>query len=417
VKVLLVHNHYQWVGGEDQSFEDEARLLQANGHHVLRYTVHNKEIPAMNRAALAMRTLWNRKVYRALHALLQGERPAVMHCTNIFPLISPSAYFAAQREGVAVVQSLRNYRLLCPGALFLRNRKPCEDCLGKRFAWPALVHRCYREELPATAVLASMNAIHGTAGTWRSAVDLFFTPSEFARNKFIQGGFDAQRIAVKPNFVFPDAGAGDGSAGGAIFVGRLSEEKGVQVLLDAWLHHDIRMTLRIVGDGPLWETVEAACRKSSRIVWLEQLPHAEALAHVGRASLLIAPSITYETFGRTVVEAFAKGTPVLTSDSGASAELITSGINGELFRAGDAADLAAKVNELSADPSLLQRMREAARHEYLRKYNGEMNLIEIYERAIALRNGKPVAEAASEPLPTIRQSPISRPAAASASSR
>ncbi|HYO10582.1 MAG TPA: glycosyltransferase family 4 protein [Tepidisphaeraceae bacterium] len=392
MKVLLCHNHYQQPGGEDQSFDDEARLLEARGHTVLRFTLHNNVIPQMGRLRLAARTLWHGDVYRRLRDLLRAERPQVMHCTNTFPLISPAAYYAARRAGVPVVQSLRNYRLLCANSLFLRDGRACEECLGRKVQWPAIVHRCYRGELGATAMVAAMVSAHRAVGTWRRAVDMYFTPSEFARRKFIEGGFSPDRIAVKPNFVFPDPGVGAGARGGAIFVGRLAPEKGIEVLLDAWLRHGLQLPLRIIGDGPLAERVADACRRSDRIEWLGRRPLAEALSHIGDASLLVAPSITYETFGRSVAEAFAKGTPVLVSDYGASAELVTSGVSGLHFRSGDADDLAAKVRELTGDPTRLARMREPARLEYVQKFNGDINydrLMSIYDRAISFHGAPP----------------------------
>jgi glycosyltransferase involved in cell wall biosynthesis len=397
VKVLLVHNHYQQPGGEDQSFDDEARLLEAHGHSVVRFTLHNDAIATMGRLRLAARTLWNGDVYRRLRDLIRAERPGIMHCTNTFPLVSPSAYYAARRERVAVVQSLRNYRLLCANSLFLRDGQACEKCLGRSIPWPAVAHGCYRGERAATGVVAAMTSLHRAAGTWKRAVDMYFTPSEFARRKYIEGGFDGDRIAVKPNFVFPDPGPGTGAAGGAIFVGRLSPEKGVEVLLDAWLKHGVELPLTIVGDGPLADQVADACRKSAgRIEWLGRRPLGKALSLVGDASLLVSPSITYETFGRTVVEAFAKGTPVLTSDYGASAELVTDGVTGSHFRTGDAAHLAAKVRELTDDATRLSRMREQARFEYIAKYNGGTNykrLISIYEQAIAIADRRESAGA------------------------
>ena len=389
LKILLCHNYYQQNGGEDQSFEDEARLLEAYGHQVLRFTVHNNELGGMHRVRLAGKTLWNHEIYRQLRDLLRAERPAVMHCTNTFPLVSPAAYYAARREGVAVVQSLRNYRLMCANALFLRNESPCEKCLRRAVPWPALMHRCYRGDVAATAVITAMVAAHRVAGTWRRCVDMYFTPSEFARRKFEAAGFAGGHIAVKPNSVFPEPQAGNGSAGGAIFVGRLAPEKGVGVLLDAWLRHDVPVRLKIIGNGPLAGRVSEACRRCDRIEWLGQLALSEVLKHVGEASLLVYPSIAYETFGRSVVEAFAVGTPVLTSNSGASAELVTSGITGMYFRAGNSADLAAKLREMMATPTLLKRMRGPARDEYLRKYNSDISyarLLSIYEQAIARRS-------------------------------
>jgi glycosyltransferase involved in cell wall biosynthesis len=229
---------------------------------------------------------------------------------------------------------------------------------------------------------------HRALGTWDRAVDAYYTPSEFARRKFIQAGFDPDRIAVKPNCVFPDPGPGSGAAGGVVFLGRLAPEKGIEILLNAWLGRDLNVPLAIIGDGPMAPQVQQAAARCDRIRWLGHLPLREALRQVGEASLLVSPSIAYETFGRSVVEAFAKGTPVLASDGGASAELIREGQTGLHFRAGDADDLAQKVRRLMNDPALLSQMRGAARDEYLQKYNGDMNyraLIAIYEQAITRR--------------------------------
>lgn len=385
MKILLVHNYYQQTGGEDQSFEDEALLLETHGHTVLRFTLHNKSIGGMPTSRLAVRTIWNGQVYRQLRDLMRRERPQVMHCTNIFPLISPAAYYAARAEGVPVVQSLRNYRLICANSLLLRDGKTCEKCVKRAVPWPAMIHRCYRGHFRATTVIATMLGLHRALGTWRKAVDLFVTPSEFARQKHIAGGFDPAKIVVKPNFVYPDPLAGTGSKGGAIYAGRLSPEKGIDVLLTAWLEHGLTLPLTIIGDGPMADRVRDACQRSKHIQWLGYRPPEETRELIGEAALLVTPSITYETFGRSVAEAFAKGTPVLTSDCGASADLVTPLINGDHFRRGDATDLARKINELTADPLRLSRMRDAARQEFVRKYTGSSNhakLTAIYEQII-----------------------------------
>jgi glycosyltransferase involved in cell wall biosynthesis len=387
MKILLCHNHFQQPGGEDQSFEDEARLLEARGNQVLRFTLHNDAIHQMNRLRLAARTMWHGDVYRRLRHLMRAERPQVMHCTNTFPLISPAAYYAARAENVPVVQSLRNYRPLCANGFLLRDGRVCEDCVGRCAPWPGVLHRCYRADASATAIVTLMIGAHRALGTWQSAVDLYFTPSEFARRKFIAGGFAPDSIAVKPNFVFPDPHAGTGTAGGAIFVGRLSPEKGIQTLLDAWLHHAPPLPLKIVGDGPLADRVRDACRRSEHIVWVGRRSIGEVLDQIGEAALLVSPSIWYETFGRTLIEAFAKGTPVVSSsDGGASTELVAPGRTGLHFRTNDPADLAAKVREVVEHPAQLAMMREHARQEYLRKYTADANyeiLMGIYDRAIA----------------------------------
>jgi glycosyltransferase involved in cell wall biosynthesis len=386
MKVLLCHNYYQQRGGEDESFDAEARLLEAHGHEVHRHTVHNESIGRSGGWRTAMQSVWNRTSYASVRQLIRDVRPDVMHCTNTFPLLSPSVYAAAARECVPILQSLRNYRLLCPSALLLRNGAVCTECLGRTVAWPGIAHGCYRGSRAASAVVAGMTAIHRLAGTWRKYVDLYFTPTEFARQQFVSAGFAPERIAVKPNFIDPDPGPGDGADGFAVFVGRLSEEKGIATLLSAWSRLAGRIPLKIVGDGPLASQVVAATRNDGSVEWVGARPHAEVLDLVGRAQVLVMPSIWYETFGRTVIEAFARGTPVIASRLGCMAELVTDGFNGRLFRPGDTADLAATVRRVFDETSAGSGMRAAARDTYAAQYTGEINhrlLIELYERACA----------------------------------
>ena len=395
MKILLCHNYYQQRGGEDESFEAEARTLEEFGHSVVKYTRHNDDIQEMGRVEVAAKTLWSRETYSELRHLIRRERPAVMHCTNTFPLISPSAYKAARAEGIPVVQSLRNYRLLCPSALFLRDGKVCEDCLGKSVPWPSVQHSCYRDSRAASTVVASLTVLHRTIGTWRRDVDLYFTLTEFARRMFVEGGIPAMRIAVKPNCVNPDPGPGTGRGGYVVFAGRLSSEKGIDTLLEAWKRLARPVHLKIVGDGPLADRVKQAAESNPNIEYLGRRPLPELLDVIGEAACLVMPSVWYETFGRTIIEAYSKGTPVIASRLGAMAELVEEGRTGSLFAAGDAADLAASVDRLLAEPTALARMREAARAEFEAKYTAAANylqLIAIYERAIR-RGAKKLQEA------------------------
>jgi glycosyltransferase involved in cell wall biosynthesis len=342
---------------------------------------------------VAARTFWNARSRRELSRLIDAERPDLMHCTNTFPLISPSAYSAAHRAGVPVVQSLRNYRQLCPNALLLREGRVCEDCLGKRIAWPGVQHGCYRGSRLATAVVAGMTAAHRLLGTWRHSVDQYFTLTEFARAKFIAAGWPADKIAVKPNFVDPDPGAARGDGGYAIFVGRLSEEKGIACLLDAWRRLEQPIPLKIVGRGPLEGAIREAASSQPHIELIGHRPIAEVLDLLGAARLLVMPSIWYETFGRTIIEAYAKGTPVVASRLGAMAELVAEPHSGLLFEPRDPRDLALKVSSLWNDAPTLARMRLAARQQFENHYTADTNyrqLLSIYgeARASFLRSGR-----------------------------
>jgi glycosyltransferase involved in cell wall biosynthesis len=403
MKGLLCHCYYQQRGGEDESFDAEARLLEEQGHEVVRFTRQNDAVYGMGRWQLLRDTFWSRSVFRDVRALIRRVQPEVMHCTNTFPLISPAAYRAAQAEGVPVVQALRNYRLLCPGALFLRNGRVCEDCLGKRLAWPGVRHACYRKSRGGSAVVAALVGAHHVLGTWARAVTLFFTPSAFARQKFLQAGFPAAHIAVKPNFVAPDPGVGPGTGGYAVFVGRLAPEKGITTLLAAWARLRGRLNLKVIGDGPLSGQVREAIRPGSGIEWLGRRPLAEVLHLLGDAAFLVMPSVWYETFGRTIIEAFARGTPVIASRLGAMAELVDDGRTGLLVEAGDPIDLEAKVRQLLDDSQALARMRREARAVYERQYTAEVNhhlLLDLYTRALAL-NGARQPTRTTNPVPLL----------------
>lgn len=389
MKVLAIHNYYQQPGGEEQIFNTEATLLQSHGHEVLRYTLSNDQIGQTHPLVLAKRTLWNRVVYQELRSLARQEKPDIAHFHNTFPLISPAAYYALKQEGVPVVQTLHNYRLLCPNALFFRNGRVCEDCLGKSLPLPGIIHGCYRGSRSASAMVAATVSFHSWLDTWNKAVDRFIVYSQFAMNKFIQGGLPAEKLAFKTNFLHPAPPPGRGKGGYALFVGRLSVEKGLGVMLDAWRQLGGRIPLKILGDGPMAGLVTQAMQDMPEIEWLGRRSLEEVYEVLGDAAFLVFPSEWYETFGRVAIEAFAKGTPVLASNIGAIAELVDHKRTGLLFRPGDPTDLATQINWLLAHPQILDQMRQEARTEFEAKYTATENykqLIEIYQAAINQNN-------------------------------
>ncbi len=383
LKVLACHNHYQSPGGEDESFATEVRLLRSRGHEVITYTKHNDTIREMSGFELTGRTIWSRTVYREIRDLIRRERPGILHCSNPFPLLSPALYYAARRMGVPVVQSLRNYRLLCPSAILHRGGRICEDCAGRSVPWPGVRHRCYRGSLGASTVTATMVSLHRAVGTWRRAVDRYVALTEFARRKFIGGGLPPGRIACKPNFVHPDPGPGSGRGEYAVFAGRLTAEKGVQTLLGAWSRTPSAPRLRIFGEGPLGDAVRDAAAGDPRIEWRGHRPPEEVLAALGDARFSVMPSEWYETFGRIIVESYARAVPVIASRLGAMEELVDHGRTGLLFRPGDPDDLAAKIRALETRD--LGPMRGEARREFEERFTAEPNyrqLLSIYESAI-----------------------------------
>jgi glycosyltransferase involved in cell wall biosynthesis len=388
MRVLTVHNNYRLPGGEEQIFAAESALLEAHGHEVFRYTLDNDDISTVNPLLLAKNTIWNSNVYRELRSLIREKQPQVAHFHNTFPLISPAAYYAARDEGVAVIQTLHNYRLLCPNALFFREGRVCEDCLGQIFPIPGIVHGCYRGNRRDSAMVAATTSFHNILGTWTKAVDKFIVVSQFAMDKFIQGGLPADKLVWKPNFLQTEPEPGAGQGGYAVYVGRLSIEKGLGVLLDAWRKLDRQFPLKILGDGPMAGLVTEAMQEMPQIEWLGRRPSHEVYDIVGNAAFLVFPSEWYETFGQVAIEAFAKGTPVVASDIGAIPELVHHQ-TGLLFRPSDPTDLAAKIDWLLAHPQALAELRLTARAEFEAKYTANDNyqrLMTIYHSALGSAN-------------------------------
>lgn len=389
MRILSIHNRYQIRGGEDECHEAEVNLLREIGHQVEVYEENNDRVATLGNLPMAARTVWSQEAYETVRSRLTAQPYDVVHVQNFFPLISPSVYYAAKAEGVPVVQTLHNYRLLCPNALFFRDGRICEDCLGKFVPYAGVQHGCYRNSQIASGGVATMLTVHRAMSTWTKMVDLYIALTEFARQKFIDGGLPAERIMVKPNFVSPDPGPGTGNGGYALFVGRLSTEKGLDTLLAAWEHLSTQIPLKIVGDGPLADQVAKATQRLSQVEWLGRRPMAEVYALMGEAVFLVFPSKWYETFGRVAVEAFAKGTPVIAANIGAIAELVDSGRTGLHFRPGDTEDLIAQVEWLLANPVKLAQMRQEARAEFEDKYTAEKNyqkLKDIYIQAQTICN-------------------------------
>jgi glycosyltransferase involved in cell wall biosynthesis len=384
MQIVSVHNRYQIRGGEDEVCDAERRLLKQHGHLVNLYEEQNDRISELGALQTATTTIWSTETYQALKQQFAQTSYDVVHVHNFLPLISPSVYYAARDSKIPVVQTLHNYRMLCPNALFFRDGKVCEDCLGKTIPWTGVQHSCYRESRAASAVVAAMLTTHNLLNTWSNTVTLYIALTEFARSKFIEGGIPPGKIVVKPHFVDPDPGVGEGQGGYALYVGRLSVEKGLDVLLDAWKHLSEKVPLKIVGDGPLRDCVIEATQQFPHVEWLGRRPNEEVYALMGEAMMLIFPSKWYETFGRVAIEAFAKGTPVVAARIGAIAELVEPGRVGLHFEPSNAEDLATQVDWLISHPAQLTQMRQESRAEFEARYTAEKNyhqLIEIYDRA------------------------------------
>jgi len=400
LKIISVHNRYVQPGGEDRVFESEAQLLKECGHQVTQVQEQTTYPDGVvKKLGVAVDCIWSRRWYAEFRQMLQKARPDVVHIHNFFPLISPSVYYACRREGVPVVQTLHNYRLLCASAELYRDGKVCEECLHHGLR-RGVRYGCYQGSKLGTAALSLMVGVHRSLRTWTNLVDCYIALTEFARHKLIEGGLPEDRIRVKPNFVLPDpgskwtgskaTGSKEGSGEYALFVGRLVQSKGLFSMMKAWERMPANIPLLIAGDGPCREQLESALKdgKLRSGTYLGRLSAPDTFAAMKKARFLIFPSEWYEGFPVTIAESFACGVPVICSRLGSMQEIVTDGRTGLHFQAGDAEDLARKVQWAWEHPDEMDDMGRRCRQQFEGKYTAARNigmLEEIYEFAMASR--------------------------------
>ena len=251
MKIILVHCQYQQPGGEDVVFDQERQLLERAGHEVVVFHRSNWEVNSysgVKRLVLVQKAIWNDSARRTFAELLRAQKPDLVHVHNTWVMISPSIYSACHEAGVPVVQTLHNYRLMCPVGTFFRDGTICKEC-KEHTLWRSVRYGCYRQSRPSTAAVALMLAVHRLRGTWTTGIH-YIALSQFSRNEFLEAGLPAEKVSVKPNFVYPDPGMRADSGDYALFVGRLSPEKRVSTVLDAWTRLASPIPLIIVGGGP-----------------------------------------------------------------------------------------------------------------------------------------------------------------------
>jgi glycosyltransferase involved in cell wall biosynthesis len=397
LRILVVQNHYIGFAGDDVVVANESSLLSAKGHEVSLWSVHNKDLITLrSRIHTALSLTYSRQSKAGLSRHITEFRPDVMHCHNLFPQITVSAYDAAAEAGIPIVQTLHDFRSVCciNGFLF-RNGRICELCVAGSSYWGAW-HRCYRDSWLGSFVTAHALDRQRRAGTLQQRVECFIALSEPSRRQFIAAGLPEERIVVKPNFM-SDPGTPPGcSRHGALFVGRLSPEKGLQTLVKAW--EGIEFPLRILGGGPLRPYISPDLSR-----WISVLghrPHAEVGPAMRQARFLVMPSEYIEGFPMVIVEAFANGLPVIASRLGTMADVIEDGVTGLHFTAGDPDDLAAKVAWAITHYDRMAEMGSAARRVYEKRFSEETNydaLLTIYRDAISAGagSGKFAGKAAS----------------------
>ena len=384
LRILILHNKYIQHGGEDTVFELEKKMLNSKTNTVDTVVLDNKKILSSDnfKNLLLLVKLNNLNRIRATVDHFSTSAFNVAHVHNFFPLFTPNIHRVLAEKKIPRVQTLHNYRIICPGALLTRNGSPCELCVQGTFRY-SVIHKCYRDSRILSLLVAQMNHTHRKENTWQTYINRFISLTQFAKDKFVDSGISKHLISVKPNFIFDPYRESKfhlENRAGAVYVGRLSEEKGIDTLLLGWKR--ITPILKIVGVGPFLLSRQTL---QPNIFIMGQQMQPETYGIIASSCFLVLPSTCYEGFPMVILEAFAHGTPVLCSRLGSMAEIVEDGVTGLHFEAGNPDDLAEKAQWMFDHPIQVREMGENARQEYLKKYTPEVNykmLMNIYREAI-----------------------------------
>lgn len=387
MKILFVHNYYQQAGGEDKVVKNEIDMLKNKGHVVELFNMSNDELINLNhlkKIGLFTKTIWSFSSYKRILNKINTFNPDIVHFHNFFPLISPSAYYACKKMNKPVVQTLHNYRLICPSATLLRNGEICERCLDNSLV-NAVKYKCYRNSRAQTATVVSMLKFNRILKTWTRKVDKYICLTDFAKEKMSQGGIPKDKITIKPNFIERNQHVNSKRENYVLFVGRISEEKGLSVLLSSWfnLKNKNDMKLIIIGDGPD-KTLLEETYKDDTVIFKGKRNSIEVLEYMQKAKFLVMPSIWYEGFPMTIVESYSVGTPVIASNIGSLKEVVKDGISGYHFINRDTESLT-NVLDKAINNKDINKLIANSYQEYQTKYSKEINykfLLNIYTNLI-----------------------------------
>lgn len=401
MKVLLAHSHYgsSAPSGENRVFELERNLLIEAGHDVRCIEKYGDNLRDKGLRGLvigAAVTPWNPFTANEMRRAVAEFRPDIVHVHNSFPILSPAVLPAAQ--GTARVLTLHNYRLGCAAGIPMRDGGVCTKCLDRRSVLPALRYGCYRGSRLATLPLAAKISLHRRRGTWQSDVEAFIALTAFQAGVMVNMGFPSDRMHIKPNF-YPNSPAFqpyDARPDRVVFVGRVSEEKGVVDLIEAWIGWEQQQIqspppafpeLRVIGGGPLLEQLRNRAKQSPSIRFLGQLSSSDTQREIAAARLLVLPSRWFEGFPMVLPEAFAFGTPVLVSEIGPLPALANES-GGETFKTGDPTSLKSALSRIWSRRDQLKIASLKAHTCFTSKYTASSNystLLDIYHKAIETR--------------------------------
>ncbi len=381
MRILIIHNYYQKAGGEDIVFSQELGLLRENGHQVESLTFSNKTIDSTWKSILYFfKSIYNPASARVLRKRIKAFKPDLIHIHNTFLVASPSVYRTAAKMGIPVVQTLHNYRLICPSATLYYKGNIYTKSINKLFPFDAIFKGVYRNSIAHTFLVATISGIHKIFGTYKRSIAKFIVLSDFSKELFMKSSLhlDEAQVIVKPNFLNDSGRKASKKEDYFIYVGRLSEEKGIQTLLKAFTNSDKKLV--IIGDGNLKEEVLAATKANKNISYKGFQEREVIMEEISKAKALIFPSEWYETFGLTIIEAFACSTPVIISDIGGHSEMVEEGKTGLHFTCRDADDLIRVIQKFEDLPEK-EKMAENGRLEFEKKYTAQANyqfLINIY---------------------------------------
>jgi glycosyltransferase involved in cell wall biosynthesis len=391
MKILLIHNFYRFRGGEDRYVNILAETLHGKGHQVVQFFYDSRRIDAFHwfqKCLLPFRLIHSPAVNKKLEKLVKEEKPDLAVVHNLSPLLSLSLLRVLKRNHIPVLKRLENYKFLCLNGLFLRNNfSVCEICKQGNF-WAGIIYRCYQRRFFASLGVALPEFIHRRLNTVIKFADLFLASSQFVETKFLEAGFPGEKIVVYPNFLdFEPLDSTVSPGDYAIFLGRLSKEKGLLTLLKAFKGLP-EFPLKIIGEGPMAaELIEYVRLNRLKNVSFEGFIDGERKREMLKnARFLIFPSECYESFGYTIIESYACGVPVVASDSGGARELVQERETGFLFKPGDSQDLQKKIQQLTTDQQLLLNMKKNALARAKALYTKEIgyqNLLKLFQQLTA----------------------------------
>lgn len=390
--VLVAHNYYQVPGGEDTVFHNEVNMLEKNGHKVTKYTRHNDEIKSgvLSKLKLGIDTIFSFKTYNEVKQLIDVNDIDVVHVHNTLPLISPSIYYAARAKKVPVVQTIHNFRLLCPGATFTRNGEICEDCVSKGLG-QSLKHRCYRGSLAQTFIMYAMLKFHRIIGTYNKIN--YITLTEFNKKKLLSLVKDENKIRVKPNFVEKRDKVEKVLEDYFVYIGRLDEIKGINFLVEAWKEIDKNIDLYVIGTGPEEKKVKNFIEENNitNIKLLGFMKREEAFKIIQKSRAIIVPSKWYEGFPMTIAESFSLGVPVIGSKVGNIESIIDDRTSGLLFEINNKKSLKEIIENTFYNKEESKLLGENAYKAFNEKYTdieNYKNLKEIYIELVGEKSVK-----------------------------